>query len=80
MFVDGDVLSASQLNNLVARLNALTSTAARRDDAVQLVLATLGAAPDAQIVLLPDGCGEVVTTDKKALSDAARLEPPVVGG
>jgi len=39
-FADGDVLSASQLNNLVARLNALTSTAAAANVAFPQIVLT----------------------------------------
>lgn len=35
----------------------------RRNEAVALVLATLGAPTDAQIILLPDGSGEILESN-----------------
>lgn len=64
------IVRAEVMRQLIALHEAAIEAAQRRDEAVALVLATVGAEPGSQIVVLPDGCGEVVTADKKALPDA----------
>ena len=49
----------------MAMEQVLNDAARRRDESVQLVLATLGASPKAIISLLPDGTGKVVEPEEK---------------
>lgn len=48
----------------MAMEQVLNDAARRRDESVQLVLATLGASPKAAISLLPDGTGKVIEPEE----------------
>ena len=59
------IVQAEVMRRLMALEQAARDAAARRDEAVALVLATLGAEPGSQIVVLPDGSGEVVAPEEE---------------
>lgn len=64
---------AEVMRRLMELEQAAIEATRRRDEAVGLVLATLGAPMDAQIVLLPDGSGEIRKAD-----DASNHHPQAV--
>lgn len=59
------IVPASVMQKLMAMEQVLNDAARRRDESVQLVLATLGASPKSTISLLPDGAGKVIEPEEK---------------
>ena len=72
-------IPAEVMRRLVALDQAARDAAARRDEAVALVLATVGAEPGAQIVVREDGSGLVVVPnvgkDSESVSENATNSP-----
>lgn len=72
-------IPAEVMRRLMALEQAARDAAARRDEAVSLVLATVGAEPGAQIVLREDGSGLVVVPnvgkDSESVSENATNSP-----
>ena len=54
------IVPVDAMRRLLAMEQAVVDAARRRDESVQLVLATLGASMDSKINLLPDGTGQIV--------------------
>ena len=54
------IVPVDAMRRLLAMEQAVVDAARRRDESVQLVLATLGAEMDSKINLLPDGTGQIV--------------------
>ena len=59
------IVPAEVMRRLMALEQAARDAAARRDEAVALVLATVGAEPGSQIVVRADGSGEVVAPEEE---------------
>ena len=57
------IVPVEAMRKLVAMEQAVADAIRRRDESVQLVLATLEAPSDAKINLLPDGTGQIVPSD-----------------
>ena len=56
------IVPVDAMRRLLAMEQAVVDAARRRNESVQLVLATLGAPMDAKIDLLPDGTGQIVSS------------------
>ena len=57
------IVPVDAMRRLLAMEQAVADAARRRDESVQLVLATLDAPMDSKINLLPDGTGQIIPGD-----------------
>lgn len=64
------IVPAEAMRKLLALEQAVADAARRRDEAVQLVLAALGAPLDARIDLRPDGSGQIVGAEANSRRDS----------
>jgi hypothetical protein len=57
------IVPVDAMRRLMAMEQAVADAARRRDESVQLVLATLNAPMNAKINVLPDGTGQIIPGD-----------------